>query len=383
MLTRRIVGTAAFAGAAASSAALGYFAKRRALADVNLAATSEWGELHRPVHGDPVTVRSFDGTALHAEVLGPPDAPTLVFAHGYALSQHSWHYQRRALRDEFRLVCYDQRGHGASEEAASGDYSIRALGRDFAAVVDAAVSADQALVAVGHSMGGMTVLSFADQFPERAEGLGGVALVSTAASNIVAGGAFTAGVAALSALRSSAWPGAGGRLGRLGRTPAEAGSDDPRDRTREPPADVGFLLTRALGLSPQADPAHIAFTEELMAQCPTRVKAALGPTVTSLRLRHAAEKLTGPALVVVGDHDRLTPHGQARRLAASLPRGRLVVLDGAGHMVPLEAHAQLSGELRDLARQAWQAAGIGPFGNPARGRESADAADGAPDRDGE
>lgn len=354
MLTRRIVGAAAFAGAAAGSAALGYYAKRRALADVDLDGTSEWGELHRPLHGDPLTVRSFDGTTLHAEVLGPPDAPTLVFAHGYALSQHSWHYQRRALRDEFRLVCYDQRGHGGSEQAASGDYSIRALGRDFAAVIDATMPAEQAVVAVGHSMGGMTVLSFAEQFPERAAGLDGVALVSTAASNIVAGGAFTAGVAALSALRSSAWPGGVARLART-RTAAARG-DGPREWTQEAPGDVGFLLTRALGLSPHADPAHIAFTEQLMAQCPARVKAALGPTVTSLRLRHAAEKLTGPALVLVGDHDRLTPPGQARRLAASLPRGRLVVLDDAGHMAPLEAHVQLSGELRDLAQRARQAA---------------------------
>lgn len=354
VLTRRVIGAAAFAGAAAGSAALGYFAKRRALADVELDETSEWGQLHRPLHGDPVTVGSFDGTTLHAEVLGPSDAPTLVFAHGYALSQHAWHYQRRALRDEFRLVCYDQRGHGASEEAASGDYSIRALGRDLAAVIDATVASDQTLVTVGHSMGGMTVLSFAEQFPERAAELDGVALVSTAASNIVAGGVFTAGVAALSALRSSAWPGGMARLART-RT-AGADSHDPREWTQQTPGDVGFLLTRAVGLSPQAHPAHIAFTEQLMAQCPARVKAALGPTVTSLRLRHAAEKLTGPALVMVGDHDRLTPPSQARRLAASLPRGRLVVLEGAGHMAPLEAHTQLSGELRDLAHRARKAA---------------------------
>lgn len=350
VLTRRIVGAAAFTGAAAGSAALGYFAKRRALADVHLDATSEWAELHRPLHGEPITVRSFDGTALHAEVLGPSDAPTIVFAHGYALSQHSWHYQRRGLRDEFRLVCYDQRGHGASEQAASGDYSIRALGRDFAAVIDATTSADQVRIAAGHSMGGMTVLSFAEQFPERAGGLDGVALVSTTASNVVAGGAFTAGVAALSALRSSVWPGAVARLAR--RRAAGGDSDDPEAWAQDAPDDVGFLLTGALGLSPRADPAHIAFTEQLMAQCPGRVKAALGPAVTSLRLRHAAEKLTGPALVLVGDHDRLTPLGQARRLAASIPQGRLVVLDGAGHMAPLEAHEQLNGELRELAHRA-------------------------------
>lgn len=350
MVTRRVVGAAAFAGAAAGSAALGYFAKRRAMGDVHLEASSEWAELHRPRHGEPVTVRSFDGTALHGEVLGPSDAPTIVFAHGYALSQHAWHYQRRDLGDRFRLVCYDQRGHGSSEQAASGDYTMQALGRDFAAVLDATVPAGGRLIVVGHSMGGMTILSFAEQFPDRAARLDGLALVSTAASNVVAGGAFTAGVAALSALRRTAWSRTLPRLGAA--RVAGRDSDDPEEWTREPPGDMGFLLTRAVGLSPDADPAHIAFTEQLMAQCPARVKAALGPTVTSLRLRHAAERLTGPVLVAVGDHDRLTPLAQARRLADSIPHGRLVVLREAGHMAPLEAHAQLNAEIRDLAQQA-------------------------------
>lgn len=346
-MRRRVVGALAFAGAAAGSTALGYYARKRALAGIDPEASSTWSELHRPIHGRAMTVRSFDGTRLHAEVIGPEAAPTLVLVHGYALSQHAWHYQRRDLQPHLRLVCYDQRGHGASAQAASGDYSIAALGRDLAAVLDATVAAGQPVVLAGHSMGGMTILSLAEHRPEQLERVAGVALLSTAAGNVVAGGAFSAGAAALSVLRETR---PGRRRGRRSHPLADDGSD-PATWTEAPRADTLFLLTRAIGLSPNADPAHIAFTEQLLAECPARVKAALGPTLTSLRLRHAAERLTMPGVVMVGDADRLTPDKQARRLADSLPQAELVMLADVGHMAPLEAHEEVTTRLRDLTEK--------------------------------
>ncbi|HUG83328.1 MAG TPA: alpha/beta hydrolase [Euzebya sp.] len=340
-MRQRAIGALAFAGAAAGSVALGYYAKRRAIADIEPVLDSTWADLHHPIDGRPQSVPSADGTRLHVEVLGPDDAPTVLLVHGYALSQHAWHYQRRALAERFRVVCYDQRGHAASAGAASGDYSMGALGRDFAAVLDATTQPDQPVVAVGHSMGGMTILSFADQFPDLLGRLAGVALVSTAAGNVLAGGAFSVGAAALSALRT--------RLPGVRRRPEAERSDDPADWTGAPPTDLVFLLTRAIGLNHDADPAHVAFTEQLMMECPARVTAALGPTLTSVRLAHVAERLWMPGLVLVGDHDRLTPLGQARRLVHSMPDARLVVLQGAGHMAPLEAHEQVSAELAAFA----------------------------------
>jgi pimeloyl-ACP methyl ester carboxylesterase len=345
VIRRRAIGALAFGGAAAGSVALGYYAKRRALARVEPMAESTWADLHRPTHGRPRTVRSFDRTRLHVEVLGPEDAPTILLAHGYALSQHAWHYQRRALSKRFRVVCYDQRGHAASAEATTGDYSMGALGKDFAAVLQATTEPSDPVLAVGHSMGGMTILSFADQYPDLLGRVAGVGLVSTAGGNVIAGGAFSVGAAALSALRTRL-PGA-----RRRRAHGEQRSDDPADWTEAPPTDLVFLLTRSIGLHHDADPAHIAFTEQLMMECPARVKSALGPTLTSLRLGHVAEQLAMPGLVMVGEHDRLTPLGQARRLAETMPDAGLVVLPDAGHMAPLEANEQVSAELTAFAEK--------------------------------
>jgi pimeloyl-ACP methyl ester carboxylesterase len=340
-MRRRAIGALAFAGVAAGSVALGQVAKRRALAEVDPLDASTWADLHRPIHGRPVTVRSFDRTRLHVEVLGPDDAPTIVLAHGYALSQHAWHYQRRTLSERYRLVCYDQRGHGASAEPASGDYSIGALGRDLRAVLDA-TAPDQRVLVAGHSMGGMTILSYVDQHADALDRLAGVALVSTAGGDLVAGGAFSVGAAALSVLRSRL-PGA--------RRQQQPRGDDPSDWTQAPPTDLVFLLTRSIGLHPDADPAHVAFTEQLVMECPARVKAALGPTLSSLRLGHVAERLDVPGVVVVGEDDRLTPDRQARRLVGTMPDAHLVLLPRVGHMAPLEAADDVSTEIAGLAER--------------------------------
>ena len=78
-----------------------------------------------------------DGVRLHVEVDEPaadeasPDKPTVVFSHGFCLSHQSWVLQRKSLiREGYRVVAWDQRGHGASgrgsEESCLGlDHGAR------------------------------------------------------------------------------------------------------------------------------------------------------------------------------------------------------------------------------------------------------------------
>lgn len=334
------LGMLAFGAAALGGVALGWVAERRAVGSGAQSDDPEWAELHRRLPSQVHRVESFDGTHLHAEVTGPERAPTIVLAHGYGLSLHAWHHQRRDLSDEYRVVAYDQRGHARSEQAASGDYAISALGRDLAAVLDALVPDGRRAVVVGHSMGGMGLLAFVDGYPELVEErLAGAVLVDTTGSDVLAGAVVSTGIAALSVLERQVVDRAFRLLGRGSR--AAVGND------------LSFLLTRAFGLSKGASPATVAFTEELLIACPTGVKAALGPTLTGLDLAAAAPLLTVPAVVLVGADDRLTPVAAARRLADALPlAGPLVVLPGAGHMAPLEAHERVTAAIRALARRA-------------------------------
>jgi pimeloyl-ACP methyl ester carboxylesterase len=338
MVRRRATGMALLAGAVAGGAALGYLAERRVMGGARLTDDPEWAALHAPLDADERTVVSSDGTRLHVLAAGPPDAPVLVLAHGYGLGARSWIHQLRDLSDELRVVAYDQRGHGRSGTAARGDHSIEALGRDLAAVIAAvAPPGDPRTVVAGHSMGGMSVMAYADGHPEHLLGhVAGVALVSTGASRLLTGSAFSTGVAALGAVEQRV----GERL--LGRTLPGG----------QVASDLSFLLTRAVGLHPDASPAHVAFVEQLLIDMPREARAAFAHTLGSLDLTTALARLPVPAVVMVGDADRLTPRAQAIALAEALPDATYLEVPDAGHHLPLEAHAAVSDALRAHVRAA-------------------------------
>ena len=103
---RRITG---IAGLAAGGAAAGFgaviAAERLAAHRLRLYPDPAEDEPLGELRGREFVVVAPDGVPLHVEVNGPDDAPvTIVFCHGYALHQDSWHYQRRDLASAARLV---------------------------------------------------------------------------------------------------------------------------------------------------------------------------------------------------------------------------------------------------------------------------------------
>jgi pimeloyl-ACP methyl ester carboxylesterase len=348
---------ALFAGAAVGGVALGYLAERRVMGAQRPSDDPEWDALLAPFDGDERHVRSADGTRLLVRERGPATAPVVVLAHGYGLGARFWHHQLRDLADAFRVVAYDQRGHGGSERARGRDYSAEVLGHDLAAVLDAVVPAGRRAVVVGHSMGGMAILALAQERPEVvAEQLAGAVLISTAGQRLIAGSAFSTGVAAMSALEERV----GARL--LGRQ--LPGGDVTND--------LSFLLTRAIGMHPQASAAHVAFVEQLLIEMPKEAKAAFAHTLGSLDLSRALPRLTVPTLVMVGDRDRLTPSRQAVALASALPTATFFEVPEVGHHLPLEAHGLVTATIRAHARSVLDGgAGIGgvvPSAAPRRRR---------------
>ena len=112
-----------------------------------------------------------DGVPLAVREAGPVNAPlTMVFAHGFCLRMGAFHFQRKRLGEHWgpgvRMVFYDQRGHGQSGEADPETYTLTQLGKDLETVLRT-VAPREMIVLVGHSMGGMTVLSHARQFREQ------------------------------------------------------------------------------------------------------------------------------------------------------------------------------------------------------------------------
>ena len=68
--------------------------------------------------GRTMTVRSKDGTRLHAEVFGPENGYPIVLAHGITCAIRVWAYQIADLANDYRVIAFDHRGHGRSDVPA-------------------------------------------------------------------------------------------------------------------------------------------------------------------------------------------------------------------------------------------------------------------------
>jgi len=291
------------------------------------------------LEGRPAAVETGDGVVLHAEVHGPDSAAgTVVLLHGYQLSQRLWARQVHALREarpDLRVVTYDHRGHGRSGRGTAERATLGQLGRDLRTVLDA-LAHGPALLA-GHSMGGMTVMSFAEQFPhlvrDRVAGVGLLATSSAGlAQNTFGVHPVLARVAHAAVPRLNAW--AHRRVERGGRKPAA-------------PA------TRWLLFGERPDPFDVRRTQEVLdgthAATNHHFYATFGDHDRTHALAHLAEV---PVVVAAGERDRITPVEHARAIAAALPHARFVTYPRCGHMVQLERAHDLSRRLVALADEA-------------------------------
>ena len=281
------------------------------------------------------TVTTEDGVALHVEQHGPDDAAgTLLLAHGYELDGRLWARQVAAVlaaRPDLRVITYDHRGHGRSGRAPAGTATLPQLGRDLKAVVDSLPEGP--VTVVGHSMGGMTVMAFAEQFPsylgERVTGAGLLGTSSGGLADVDFGFGPRFAAAAQHVVP---------RFNALSARREETG------RRRPPQPGMRWLL---FGTKP--DRGDVLRTLTSLAECPAVTCEAFYWAFPEHDRAAALAHLSAvPVLVACGDRDRLTPLGHSRTIAAELPHADFVVYPGCGHMLMLERADDLNRRLLAL-----------------------------------
>ena len=336
-------------GVVVAGAAVGLAAERYAVGR-SFRKADELGERERygELRGTVVPVTATDGVELHVEVDGPsPRAKaqppvTVVFCHGLALNQDSWHFQRRDLTELGRLVFWDHRGHGRSGRGAADNATIDQLGRDLHAVLKATAPTGK-LVLVGHSMGGMTVMALADRHPQLfADRVIGVALVSTSPGRL-AEVTFGVPAAAVRVLRRAA-PKA---LAALNRRPGLVA------RGRHLGGDIEFVLTKRYSFATDVPPALVQFVSRMHDMTPLDVLAELFPAFDDHDKLEALDVLNGvETLILGGEKDLMTPADHSREMVEQVPGAELVILPDAGHLLMLEHPDVVTEHLRDLVVRA-------------------------------
>lgn len=250
-----------------------------------------------------------DDTRLHTGASG--SGPLALLVHGFPLDSELWLDQLAGLADLRHVVAPDLRGFGRSAPTTLPVLAMEQHADDLVALLDA-LGEEQADVAA-LSMGGYVALAMWERHPERVRSL---ALLDT---------------------RASADP-PQGRAGRdtMIQQVLEAGREWLAGRSRE------------TLLPPDADPSVIARLRSMVegTRYETIVAALRGMRDRPDR-RELLGTITVPTLVVVGSEDVLTPPSDAEELAAAIPGARLAVIEGAGHLAPIERPDEVNALLRD------------------------------------
>ena len=105
-----------------------------------------------------------NGVSINFEIDGSDNAPWLVLSNSLLTNLHMWDDQVAELARSFRILRYDQRGHGGTQ-ATEGDYSFDLLVADIVALLD--MLGIQRAHFCGLSMGGMTALFLAQRHAKR------------------------------------------------------------------------------------------------------------------------------------------------------------------------------------------------------------------------
>lgn len=278
-----------------------------------------------------------DGAQLALVRAGDPDAEvTVVLLHSYAQDHRVWHKVFDLLPDATEqpvaVVAYDHRGHGDSTSADDRTATTEHLGDDLAEVLERAVPHGQ-VVLVGHGMGGLVAMTMIARHRLLLDHrVGGLMFLST-----------TVGWLAETLPRSA------GRLIQdlhaiLGpRIVGEVGKHIDK-------ATAIGLRWLLLGDDPEPD--DVRLVAEMVSRHWPDTVALFRPELDRYDREAALELAAGmPVVAMVGEKDRLVPAGHAEELAATVRLGHAVTVPGCGHMLPLEASAEVLPRIVGLVRE--------------------------------
>lgn len=239
--------------------------------------------------------------------------PALVMVHGFPLDQTLWDGQS-ALEGKLRLVRFDLPGFGGST-ATAGPASMGSYAEAVVAVMDKVGLRRAALC--GLSMGGYLLFELWRRHPERVSAL---VLCDTRAEADTEEGR---------AARRE-----GMRMVREGRRQQLLHGYLPRLLAPSSLADER-IVARVQAMSDRASDEGIAAALQAMHDRPDSI-----PTLGSIRV---------PTLILVGSEDLLTPPAAARVMQAGIPGSQLQVIEGAGHLSPLERPEAFNAALAGFA----------------------------------
>jgi (E)-2-((N-methylformamido)methylene)succinate hydrolase len=251
-----------------------------------------------------------NGIALRCLVEGSGEP--LVLIHGVGASLEAWDGVAARLRQRYRILRYDQRGHGRSEKAP-GPYAVEDFSLDLRALLDALGVARAHLA--GHSLGGLVAQRFVLDHPGR---VGKLALISTVAGRTAE------------------------ERARVEERLAMVATGIAGDHFR---ASLDRWFTDAFrAANPQLLAEYAARNQANDPACYAAAYRVLATTDLADRL----PEIEASTLVVTGEHDQGSNPRMARLMHARIKGSVLRILPGLRHSILIEAPELVAGILGDF-----------------------------------
>ena len=259
-----------------------------------------------------------NGLRLHYVDWGNEPAPPLVLLHGHGSNVHTFDQLADRLRREWRIIALDQRGHGDS--AWADDYAGEHFVADFQAFTSAVGLERFSLL--GHSMGGLVAMAYAAANPDAVERL----VIVDIGPEIARGGTESVRRQTVEAPEE---------FDSLEDVYAFLRASDP-----EPLDDM--LRYRAKHGARQLENGKWGWKYDRALRSPSGESRLPDPEL----LWAALASIPCPTLVVRGERSEILDAAVAERMERTLPQGRYVEVENAGHRITLDNLDGLEREVR-------------------------------------
>jgi 3-oxoadipate enol-lactonase len=248
-----------------------------------------------------------EGCKINVQIDGPDNAPALILSNSLGTNLSMWDEQAKALSANYRVIRYDQRGHGKSG-APKGPYTIDRLGRDVVAILDHLKIAKAHFL--GLSMGGTTGMWLARKAANR---FNKIILANT-----------------------------GARIGTQDVWNARIASVLAKGMT----AVVDTTLERWLSKNfHENKPQGVAAVRKMLLTTPAHGYAGCSAAIRDADQRWDIGSVKLPTLVIIGTLDPGTPPAGGEQIASRIPNAKIARLEAA-HLSNLEKGEQFTAEVR-------------------------------------
>ena len=229
---------------------------------------------------------------LFYEVRG--EGEPIIFSHGWMCDCSVWNSQIEFFSKKYKVIAYDQRGHGKSDKPKA-DYSIETLSNDLYSLIQKLNL--EKVTLVGHSMGGMTAITFALNHPDKVSKL---VLVGTSAKMN-----FSGYIQLWIMMHIFSYE----------YDPSEQVKKEAFDRAMNTPKFVTY-------------------------DCATEF-------MKNYDIRDQVSKIKVPTLIVVGEKDKATTVEMSRHLNREIEDSKLKIIPDSKHMVIIDKANELN-EIIDM-----------------------------------